>query len=39
MLLLQQFAILSLKEEILTKHLSREELEAVVDKIGAEVRC
>jgi hypothetical protein len=35
----EQFAILSLKEEILTKHLSREELEAVVDKIGAEVRA
>ncbi|MCP4338400.1 MAG: hypothetical protein GY799_05805 [Desulfobulbaceae bacterium] len=35
----EQFAILSLKEEILTKHLSREELEGVVDKIGAEVRA
>ena len=35
----EQFAILSLKEEILTKHLSREEFEAMVDKISAEVRA
>lgn len=37
-LLQEQFAIFSLKEDILTRHLSREEVEAAVDTIAAEAR-
>jgi len=34
----EQFTILSLKEEILTKHLDREEMEAVIDKLAERLR-
>jgi hypothetical protein len=34
----EQFTVLRLKEEILTKHLSRDEMEAAIDEIAAEVR-
>lgn len=34
----KQFALLSLKEEILTKHPSREEMEVAIDKIIVEIR-
>ena len=34
----EQFTILRLKEEILTKYLFREEMEAAIDTIAAEVR-
>ena len=35
----EQFTILRLKEEILTRYLSREEMEAAIDTIAAEVRA
>ena len=34
----EQFTILRLKEDILIRHLSREEMEAAIDTIAAEVR-
>ena len=34
----EQFAFLSMKNEVFTTHLSREEVEAAVDTIGEEVR-
>jgi hypothetical protein len=34
----EQFTVLRLKEEILTKHLSREEVEAAIDTIAEQVR-
>ncbi|MDX2479149.1 MAG: putative Na+/H+ antiporter [Desulfuromusa sp.] len=34
----EQFTFLSLKNEVLITHLSREEVEAAVDTIGAEIR-
>ena len=34
----EQFAFLSMKNEVLTTHLSREEVEAAVDTIGEEIR-
>lgn len=35
----EKFTVFSLKEEILTKHLSREEMEAAIDKLAEQLRA
>ncbi len=35
----EKFTVLSLKEEILTKHLSREDMEAAIDKLAEQLRA
>jgi len=37
-LLQEKFTVLSLKEEILTKHLSREDMEAAIDRVIEEIQ-